>query len=284
MRRCPGAAARTGLEPMLAAEPGAAGAMSHPEAERADSGSPPQPEPEPEPGLGLTGRAPHRSRSRRPSGRDSRRASFRFNRRSSAELELLGYPAPDGVRGGSPPPPLAAGLREPEETESEEVETRAVATSPDGRFLKFDIEIGRGSFKTVYKGLDTETTVEVAWCELQVRPLPAPPPLPAPAPGRGDPERHLHPLPSSFPGVCSPPCPDPAACPVPCGTTGHLPGLEPVPVGAGTLEPPLLPVCGAPAAGQDRDLPLAAGSPRCPALCPSLPVPLGLLARTQTPA
>uniref|UniRef100_A0A096M230 WNK lysine deficient protein kinase 1 n=1 Tax=Poecilia formosa TaxID=48698 RepID=A0A096M230_POEFO len=49
----------------------------------------------------------------------------------------------------------------------EEAETKAVGTSPDGRFLKFDIEIGRGSFKTVYKGLDTETTVEVAWCELQ---------------------------------------------------------------------------------------------------------------------
>ncbi|NXI80764.1 WNK1 kinase, partial [Rhipidura dahli] len=154
---------------MLAAEPAAAGAMSQPEAERADSGSASQPELEP--GPGLTGRAPHRSRSRRPSGPDSRRASSRFSRRSSAELELLGYPAPDGVRGGSPPPPSAVGLREPEETESEEVETRAVATSPDGRFLKFDIEIGRGSFKTVYKGLDTETTVEVAWCELQTRKL-----------------------------------------------------------------------------------------------------------------
>ncbi len=46
-----------------------------------------------------------------------------------------------------------------------------MATSPDGRYLKFNIEIGRGSFKTVYKGLDTETTVEVAWCELQVRDL-----------------------------------------------------------------------------------------------------------------
>uniref|UniRef100_A0A8C7WNS8 non-specific serine/threonine protein kinase n=1 Tax=Oryzias sinensis TaxID=183150 RepID=A0A8C7WNS8_9TELE len=53
----------------------------------------------------------------------------------------------------------------------EEAETKAVGTSPDGRFLKFDIEIGRGSFKTVYKGLDTETTVEVAWCELQDRKL-----------------------------------------------------------------------------------------------------------------
>uniref|UniRef100_A0A8C1WCY2 Serine/threonine-protein kinase WNK4 n=1 Tax=Cyprinus carpio TaxID=7962 RepID=A0A8C1WCY2_CYPCA len=55
--------------------------------------------------------------------------------------------------------------------EKDEVETKAVATSPDGRFLKFNIEIGRGSFKTVYKGLDTETTVEVAWCELQTRRL-----------------------------------------------------------------------------------------------------------------
>lgn len=55
-----------------------------------------------------------------------------------------------------------------EQEANEEAETKAVGTSPDGRFLKFDIEIGRGSFKTVYKGLDTETTVEVAWCELQV--------------------------------------------------------------------------------------------------------------------
>ncbi|KAM8836732.1 serine/threonine-protein kinase WNK4 isoform 2-T2 [Spinachia spinachia] len=54
-----------------------------------------------------------------------------------------------------------------EQEEREDVETKAVATSPDARYLKFNIEIGRGSFKTVYKGLDTETTVEVAWCELQ---------------------------------------------------------------------------------------------------------------------
>ncbi|XP_040392474.1 serine/threonine-protein kinase WNK4 isoform X2 [Cygnus olor] len=153
--------------PAAEPEPSATGAMSQPEAERAGGGgggSGTEP--------GPPGRAPHRNRGRRPSGRDPRRASSRFNRRSSVELELLGYPAPAG---GSPPPPPpppgAAGHREPEETESEEVETRAVATSPDGRFLKFDIEIGRGSFKTVYKGLDTETTVEVAWCELQTRKL-----------------------------------------------------------------------------------------------------------------
>ncbi|XP_058858991.1 serine/threonine-protein kinase WNK4 isoform X1 [Acipenser ruthenus] len=58
-----------------------------------------------------------------------------------------------------------------EQEEKEEIETKAVAISPDGRYLKFNIEIGRGSFKTVYKGLDTETTVEVAWCELQTRKL-----------------------------------------------------------------------------------------------------------------
>ncbi|KAL0983797.1 hypothetical protein UPYG_G00132920 [Umbra pygmaea] len=58
-----------------------------------------------------------------------------------------------------------------EQEEREDIETKAVATSPDGRYLKFNIEIGRGSFKTVYKGLDTETTVEVAWCELQTRKL-----------------------------------------------------------------------------------------------------------------
>lgn len=45
---------------------------------------------------------------------------------------------------------------------------KAVGQSYDGRFLKFDTELGRGSFKTVYKGLDTETGVAVAWCELQV--------------------------------------------------------------------------------------------------------------------
>lgn len=53
----------------------------------------------------------------------------------------------------------------PRDTDQEE---RTVAYSPDNRFIKYDIEIGRGSFKTVYKGLDTETGVAVAWCELQV--------------------------------------------------------------------------------------------------------------------
>nr|XP_055171307.1 serine/threonine-protein kinase WNK1 isoform X2 [Nyctereutes procyonoides] len=81
---------------------------------------------------------------------------------------------PSAARSGSG----GGSAKEPQEERSqqqqddiEELETKAVGMSNDGRFLKFDIEIGRGSFKTVYKGLDTETTVEVAWCELQDRKL-----------------------------------------------------------------------------------------------------------------
>ena len=54
-----------------------------------------------------------------------------------------------------------------DEEEDDERDVEAVDRSPNGRFLKFDEEVGRGSFKTVYKGLDTETGVAVAWCELQ---------------------------------------------------------------------------------------------------------------------
>ncbi|XP_004837635.1 serine/threonine-protein kinase WNK1 isoform X20 [Heterocephalus glaber] len=94
-------------------------------------------------------------------------------------------PQPSLVGSKEEPPPAKIGsgsggggsAKEPQEERGqqqddiEELETKAVGMSNDGRFLKFDIEIGRGSFKTVYKGLDTETTVEVAWCELQDRKL-----------------------------------------------------------------------------------------------------------------
>ncbi|KAM4691878.1 serine/threonine-protein kinase WNK4 [Rhinophrynus dorsalis] len=170
-------------------------------------------------------------RRRRLSGKEPRRNSYQFNRRSSAQLELLGYDPPgtsfsswspedltplEGkvetipemspdttncsvpatqanvlISSGTlvnissesedeasspkapstPAPKSAVAENRREQEEIEENETKAVATSPDGRYLKFNIEIGRGSFKTVYKGLDTETTVEVAWCELQTRKL-----------------------------------------------------------------------------------------------------------------
>ncbi|XP_062050596.1 serine/threonine-protein kinase WNK1 isoform X1 [Lepus europaeus] len=80
-------------------------------------------------------------------------------------------PARSGSGSGGGSAKEAQEERSQQQDDIEELETKAVGMSNDGRFLKFDIEIGRGSFKTVYKGLDTETTVEVAWCELQDRKL-----------------------------------------------------------------------------------------------------------------
>ncbi|XP_028636410.1 LOW QUALITY PROTEIN: serine/threonine-protein kinase WNK4 [Grammomys surdaster] len=85
--------------------------------------------------------------------------------------EVTGSSGGPGSREPPRVPDAAARERRREQEEKEDTETQAVATSPDGRYLKFDIEIGRGSFKTVYRGLDTDTTVEVAWCELQTRKL-----------------------------------------------------------------------------------------------------------------
>lgn len=47
-------------------------------------------------------------------------------------------------------------------------EDEPIGMSPCGRFFKYDKEVGRGSFKTVFRGLDTQTGVAVAWCELLV--------------------------------------------------------------------------------------------------------------------
>ncbi|NXD45699.1 WNK2 kinase, partial [Copsychus sechellarum] len=89
---------------------------------------------------------------------------------SAASAEEQKEPGKDAERREAQDAAKDQGKAKKEEPE-EEADMKAVATSPDGRFLKFDIELGRGSFKTVYKGLDTETWVEVAWCELQDRKL-----------------------------------------------------------------------------------------------------------------
>ncbi|XP_068883723.1 serine/threonine-protein kinase WNK2 isoform X8 [Aphelocoma coerulescens] len=89
---------------------------------------------------------------------------------SAAGAEEQKEPGKDAERREAQDAAKDQGKAKKEEPE-EEADMKAVATSPDGRFLKFDIELGRGSFKTVYKGLDTETWVEVAWCELQDRKL-----------------------------------------------------------------------------------------------------------------
>ncbi|KAI5735342.1 hypothetical protein M8J77_017149 [Diaphorina citri] len=71
-------------------------------------------------------------------------------------------PAQDG--GAAPGP-------DTQQTPSQDDTEKASAFSPDQRYLKFEEEIGRGSFKTVYRGLDTQTGVAVAWCELQEKKL-----------------------------------------------------------------------------------------------------------------
>ena len=40
--------------------------------------------------------------------------------------------------------------------------------SPDNRFIRYASEVGRGSFKTVYKALDSSNGIKVAWSELNV--------------------------------------------------------------------------------------------------------------------
>ncbi|XP_045151832.1 serine/threonine-protein kinase WNK1 [Echinops telfairi] len=99
---------------------------------------------------------------------DRRRLVGRLAAQPSLGASKEEAPAGRSGSGGAREPPEE---RNQQQDDIEELETKAVGMSNDGRFLKFDIEIGRGSFKTVYKGLDTETTVEVAWCELQDRKL-----------------------------------------------------------------------------------------------------------------
>ena len=84
----------------------------------------------------------------------------------SDDSDLEGLEARGGHEDGERAP---GDLKKDEQgDDDDDEEERQVRTSPNGRFLKFDKNIGRGSFKTVFKGLDTETGVHVAWCELQV--------------------------------------------------------------------------------------------------------------------
>ena len=44
-------------------------------------------------------------------------------------------------------------------------------TSPKGRFNRFYEELGRGAYKIVYKGVDTETGRMIAWNVVNLRSL-----------------------------------------------------------------------------------------------------------------
>ena len=58
--------------------------------------------------------------------------------------------------------------RELESSDDEEEDEKVLEQSPDGKYYKVNQEIGRGSFKAVYRGLDANTGVAIAWCELMV--------------------------------------------------------------------------------------------------------------------
>jgi WNK lysine deficient protein kinase len=47
-----------------------------------------------------------------------------------------------------------------------------VEISPKGRFTRSNEELGRGSYKIVYKGIDSNTGNEVAWNTVQLSTLP----------------------------------------------------------------------------------------------------------------
>lgn len=44
--------------------------------------------------------------------------------------------------------------------------------SPTGRFKRFSEELGRGAYKTVYRGVDHDTGREVAWSLINISNLP----------------------------------------------------------------------------------------------------------------
>ncbi|XP_048198856.1 serine/threonine-protein kinase WNK2 isoform X11 [Perognathus longimembris pacificus] len=152
--RARGRPAATPAPAAPAAPPGAAGPPSDPGPDLASAQ-----EPRPDPTAATATAAPA------PDGGPREEAA------AAAAVAAAATTQGDAGSTETKPEPGPARKDEPEEEEDDEDDLKAVATSLDGRFLKFDIELGRGSFKTVYKGLDTETWVEVAWCELQDRKL-----------------------------------------------------------------------------------------------------------------
>ena len=55
-----------------------------------------------------------------------------------------------------------------ESSDDEQEDDKVLETSPNGNYYKVNKEIGRGSFKAVYRGMDANNGVSVAWCELLV--------------------------------------------------------------------------------------------------------------------
>jgi WNK lysine deficient protein kinase len=49
-----------------------------------------------------------------------------------------------------------------------EAEDFIVERSPDGRYSRFNQQLGHGAFKAVFKGYDEEEGIEVAWCQVNM--------------------------------------------------------------------------------------------------------------------
>ncbi|KNE69394.1 WNK protein kinase [Allomyces macrogynus ATCC 38327] len=77
---------------------------------------------------------------------------------SSAADLLAG--APDDARRGHED-------EDGEDDDDEDYEHRIIQTDPSGRFQCWDICLGRGAYKEVYKAFDVEEGVEVAWNQLR---------------------------------------------------------------------------------------------------------------------
>eukprot|EP00201_Polytomella_parva_P011243 CAMPEP_0175061828 /NCGR_PEP_ID=MMETSP0052_2-20121109/13808_1 /TAXON_ID=51329 ORGANISM="Polytomella parva, Strain SAG 63-3" /NCGR_SAMPLE_ID=MMETSP0052_2 /ASSEMBLY_ACC=CAM_ASM_000194 /LENGTH=793 /DNA_ID=CAMNT_0016327739 /DNA_START=103 /DNA_END=2481 /DNA_ORIENTATION=- len=52
-----------------------------------------------------------------------------------------------------------------------EPDLKPVEMDPNGRYLRYDVVLGRGAFKTVYKAFDEEEGIEVAWNQVKVNDL-----------------------------------------------------------------------------------------------------------------
>lgn len=61
---------------------------------------------------------------------------------------------------------------EEEEEEEDEEQEKVAEISPKGRFKRFYTELGRGAYKVVYKGIDHDKGLEIAWNSISLLKLP----------------------------------------------------------------------------------------------------------------
>ena len=67
---------------------------------------------------------------------------------------------------------IDSGFEEEDDGEDEDQGQSVAELSPKGRFKRFKDELGRGAYKIVYKGVDHETGLEIAWNSISLKKLP----------------------------------------------------------------------------------------------------------------